>query len=151
MMRIMLMLAAAFLAANDNLFAQANLSSTKRFVSVDGTYQLTSNSLRDGATVRINAEDSRFDSSYEVRSGPAIDVAGGARIWRNLAAAVGVTRFQRNSTSSLTASIPHPFFFGRARNISGNVAGLQREELAVHVQARGVLPVGRRLELMVFG
>jgi hypothetical protein len=47
--------------------------------------------------------------------------------------------------------VPHPFFFNRPRSVSGEAAGLRREELAVHVQARAVLPVTRRVQVMVFG
>jgi len=51
----------------------------------------------------------------------------------------------------LTGQIPHPFFFNRPRSVSGDVGGLKRDELAVHVQVRAVVPVGNHLQVMVFG
>lgn len=35
--------------------------------------------------------------------------------------------------------------------MSGEVQDLKREELAIHVQARGVFPAGTRVQVMVFG
>lgn len=123
----------------------------KGFFSINGIYQVTTNDFDDGATFRENAEDGRYDTDYTVKGGPAVDVAGGMRLWRNLAVGAGVTRFSRSTPVALSGSIPHPFFFSRPRTISGEIANLKREELAVHVQARGVMPVGRRLQVMVFG
>jgi hypothetical protein len=64
---------------------------------------------------------------------------------------VGVSRFSRSTPTLLTGSVPHPFFFNRARAVSGEVSGLKREELAVHVQARVVAPFGERVQIMAFG
>ena len=124
---------------------------TRGFLVVSGGYQLTANDFSDGATKRENAEDGRFDSTYVVKGGPAFDIAGGGVLWRQLGVGVGVSRFSVSTPSSLTAAIPHPFFFSRARSVSGDVADLKRDELAVHVQARGIFPVGTRFQVMVFG
>lgn len=138
------------LAGGQAAFAQTSLPS-RVFVVVNGGYQITTNDFADGAVKRENAEDGRFDTTYVVKGGPAFDVAGGGILWRRLGVGVGVSRFSVSTPSSLKATIPHPFFFNRARSVSGDVAGLKREELAVHVQARGIFPVGTRFQMMVFG
>src|SRR5437867_12813996 len=94
------------------------------FVVVNGGYQLTTNDFADGATRRQNAEDGRLDTTYAVKAGPAIDVAGGARVWRQLAVGVGVTRFSTSTPATLKGTVPHPFFFNRLRAVSGDVDGL---------------------------
>ena len=124
---------------------------TRGFVVVNGGYQLTTNDFADGAVRRENAEDGRIDATYALKSGLAFDVAAGGVLWRRLAVGVGVSRFSTVTPGSLRATIPHPFFFNQARSISGEVNDLKREELAVHVQARGIFPVGTRLQVMVFG
>jgi hypothetical protein len=123
---------------------------TKIFVAVNGAYQLTANDFSDGATRRENAEDGRLDTTYGVKAGPAIDAAGGARVWRNLGVGVGVTRFTVATPTTLTGTVPHPFFFNRLRPVSGEATGLTREELAIHIQVRGVFPVSPRIQVMVF-
>src|SRR5207244_1268659 len=79
------------------------------------------------------------------------DVAGGARVWKQLGVGVGVSRFSASTPATLTGTVPHPFFFNRLRSVTGSVAGLTREELAVHIQARGIVEAGPRFEVMVFG
>jgi hypothetical protein len=121
------------------------------FVTINGGYQAASNDFSDGATFRQNAEDGRLDADYSVTGGPALDIAGGATVWRRLGVAIGITRFSRSTPTAVSASVPHPFFFNRPRSVTGDVAGLRRDELAVHVQARGMLPVRGPLQVMVFG
>jgi hypothetical protein len=131
-------------------FAQTPVGS-RGFVVVNGGYQLTANDFEDATTFRANAEDGRLTTDYEVKGGPAFDVAGGARVWRQLAVSVGVARFSRSTPSAVSGTIPHPFFFNRLRSVDGEAAGLTREELAVHMQARVIVPVGARVQLMGFG
>ena len=131
--------------------ASAETSATRGFVVVNGGYQLTKNSFTDGATRRQYAEDGRLDTAYQVKAGPSFDVAGGARVWKQLGVGVGVSRFSTSTPATLSGTVPHPFFFNQPRSISGAVGGLKREELTVNLQARGMLEAGRRLEVMVFG
>ncbi len=140
-----------FLPVGGTTWAQTAPPQTRGFVSVNGGYQATANNFHDGATFRRNAEDARFDTDYTVKAGPAFDVAGGAVPWRHLGIGVGVSRFSLATPTHLTGSIPHPFFFNRPRTVGGDVGGLKREELAVHVQARLVADIGRRIQLMIFG
>jgi hypothetical protein len=123
----------------------------KGFISVNGGFQATSNDFDDGETFRDNGEDGRYSTDYTVKGGPTVDVAGGMRVWRNLAVAAGVTRFSRSTPVILNGTIPHPFFFSRPRSVAGDISNLKREELAVHVQARALVPVNRRMQVMAFG
>src|SRR2546425_1285481 len=94
--------------------ASAQTSVANRgFIVVNGGYQLTTNDFDDGATFRANAEDGRFTTDYKVKGGPALDIAGGAVLWRRLGVGVGITRFSRSTPTVLTGSVPHPFFFNR--------------------------------------
>lgn len=116
-------------AGTQAAFAQT-VPVSRGFVVINGGYQLTTSDFGDGATKRENAEDGRFDTTYEVKSGAAFDIAGGGVLWRQLGVGVGVSRFSVSTPSALSATIPHPFFFNRPRSVSGDVAGLKREELA---------------------
>jgi hypothetical protein len=123
----------------------------RMYFSMNGGYQITANDFGANVTIRENAEDGRLVTDYVISGGPAFDVSGGGDVWRRLGVGVGVSRFSRSIPATLNASIPHPFFFNRARSISGDVRSLKREELAVHVQIRATLPVGTRLQAMAFG
>lgn len=121
------------------------------YVSVDGGYQSGTEDFRNGGTFTQYLEQARFDSAYEVEPGPQFQTTAGVRLWRRLHAGVGVSRFTRTTPTRVTGAIPHPFFFSRPRSIEGSVAGLRREETAVHVQARAVFPVSRRIDVAAFG
>lgn len=139
------------LASASSAFAQQPMFPRRGFIDVNGGYQMTSNDFESRATFNVNAEEARFTTNYEVRSGPTLDVAGGATVWRRVALGVGVTRFSRSTAGTLDGSVPHPLSFDRPRSVTGDVTGLKRDEFAVHVQTRAVVPIGSRLQLMAFG
>jgi opacity protein-like surface antigen len=120
------------------------------FVSVNGGYQASSTDFRDSVVVTEFVEQGSVDSSYTVKSGPQLDISGGARVWRSLGIGVGVTRFSKSGAASVAGKIPHPFFFNQARSVEGEAAGLTHEELAVHILAMAIVPGGERLSLAVF-
>jgi hypothetical protein len=140
----------ALLASTPPAFAQQQPFPDRGFIVVNGGYQITRNDFENASTFSANAEDGSFTTDYQVEGGPSFDVAGGARLWRHLAVGVGVTRFSRSTPSTLNGSVPHPFSFDRLRSVAGDVAGLKREELIVHVQARAIAPIGSRLQVMGF-
>jgi len=121
------------------------------FVLVNGTYQMGEHAFTDGATKQVNAEESRFSVAYKVPAATVIDVAGGVRVWRQLGFGVGVSRFTASTSATLSGTVPHPFFFSQPRSVSGDVGDLTREVLAVHLQAVGIFPIGRRVQAMLFG
>jgi len=122
----------------------------KAFLGVNGIYQATSNNFIDGATFQANAEGGRFDTNYSVKAGPAVDVSGGAMVSKAFGIGVGVSRFSRATPVHFNGSVPHPFFFGQSRVVASDVSGLKREELAIHLQARVVVPAEGRIRVSVF-
>lgn len=143
----------AVLAASGVARAQtgSNAWRDRGYVTVSGDYQANSSSVTDALTFAKYVETETVTSSYKVESAPGFDVAGGVRIWRNLAVGVGVTRFTKTNSGSVSASIPHPFFFSKPRQISGEAGGVQHQETTVHVQVAWVAPVASRWQLTVFG
>ncbi|OFW12919.1 MAG: hypothetical protein A3F70_17200 [Acidobacteria bacterium RIFCSPLOWO2_12_FULL_67_14] len=121
------------------------------YVSVNGAIQSAAADFADGAATRVHAEDGRFETTYAAGGGTTLDVSGGGRVWRALGVSVGMTRFSAATPGAFSASVPHPFFFNQARSISGDVTGLTREEVVVHLQASGVFPVHPRVQLALFG
>ena len=122
------------------------------FVSIDGTYQAATKDFNDGASFPVYAETATFTTAYQVKPGPSFNIAGSALVMRGLAVGIAVSRYSRETPVAVSASIPHPFFFNRARSLSADVTGMFREERAVHVQVRALLPVqSRRLQAAVFG
>jgi len=141
----------AMLASASPAVAQTGTVLGRGFIVVNGGYQVTGNDFEKTSTLRANAEDGSFTSEYEVKGGPTFDVGGGVTLSRRFAIGAGLTRFSRSTPSSLNGSVPHPFYFNHPRTVTGDVIGLSRAELAVHVQAQVIAPVGPRLQFTVFG
>lgn len=141
--------AAAFLLMETPTLAQTG-EPLRGFVSINGGYQASSTDFRDSITFTEFVEQGSLDSSYTVKSGPQLDIAGGARVWRALGIGVGITRFSKSGQASVAGKIPHPLFFNQARSVEGEAGGLKREELAFHIQAMAIVPAGDRLSLAVF-
>lgn len=123
------------------------------YVIVEGAARFTSASFDAVARPVTFIEAGEVDTTYRVRQAPAIDVAAGARVWRNLAVGADVSFFARATTAAVDASVPHPFLFGRPRSVSGDVSGLDHTETTVHIQARWVVPPTRtrRWQIDLFG
>jgi Outer membrane protein beta-barrel domain len=133
------------------LVAAARVDAQTVYISVNGLFQVTSNDFDDSATIRINAENGRFDTDYDVGGGPAFDVSGGVVVWQQrLAVGVGLTRFSTSTLTTINAQIPNPFFFNQARSVTGEFEG-DRSELAVHIQARWLAPVNDKVLVTIFG
>ncbi len=118
--------------------------------AVNGGYAAATKDFRDGATFRTSGESGRFDADYAVKAGSSFDVSGGVRLWRNLGVGVGFTRASHTAQAAVTGSVPHPFFFNRARTVGGDVTGIARNERAVHVGVSGTFPLWRT-SATVFG
>ena len=101
-------------------------------------------------------EQARFESDYRFKKGTLFDVSGGVRIASYFGLGVGVSRFNIQETASVSAQVPHPFFFtrdslNRDRSISGASPPLTRSEWAVHLQALVTVPATRSFTVTVFG
>ena len=132
--------------------AQAQEPEASRvFIAINGAYQATTTTLSDNVVFTEFVEEGDFDARYDVKGGPAIDAGGGVRLWKNLAVGAGVSLFDGKVDTSLTARVPHPFHFARHRAVSGSAPGLTRRELALHVQALAIVPLGDRFAVKLFG
>ena len=92
-------------------------------------------------TTRVRAEASWTD-------GPSLEVDGGGRVWRNLGVAVTFTRSRRDGESSVSGTVPHPFFFEQPRTLDAAGPSLSRTETAVHVGLAWTHAVTRRLAVV---
>lgn len=119
-------------------------------VSANWVWQSASDSFSEQTTFDIYLEQARYTSSYEVQSNSSFDIGGSVPLWNGLGVGVAVSRFSDARDITIEGSLPHPFFFQRNRAISGTVGG-EREELGVHVDAVYFVPLGRRMQLLVFG
>jgi len=121
------------------------------YVSVNGTYQATSNGFTATTTLTQNVESGSLTATYSTVRPPVLDVGVWARVRRNVAAGAAVTWWSRSGDATLTAAIPHPFLFNAPRTVTGTVADVERQEFALHTDVSWVAPVGRKAQVAIFG
>ncbi len=145
--------ARVFVTVNGGLQTQTrSFSEDIVFMESGGAYPTDRGVISDAAA----QEESRFESDYRFEHPTLFDVSGGVRVAPYFALGVGVSRFTIEETASVSAQLPHPFFFNRDgsnryRSISGASPPLTREETAIHLQALVVLPVTRSFTVTGFG
>jgi len=109
-------------------------------ISVNGGYQPSTTSFDDRFTFDLNRETASVDTDYSVDAGPLFDAGVGFRIWKGLGAGIAISRFSVDSAGQAEATLPHPLFFQRNRQISGETTGITREETGIHIQVQYQLP-----------
>jgi hypothetical protein len=120
-------------------------------LSVNGTYQGTSTAFSGTTTFVQNAETGSVTTNYDGAHPLVVDVAGTGRVWRDLAITLAVTSSSHKRDGAVSAGIPHPFVFNAPRTVSGAAPGLERQEIAVHVDPSLLISVGRAAQLVIFG
>ena len=115
---------------------------------VSGGIQPTVNSFDDEFEKPLYQETERVTIDYPVKSGALIAASGGMRVWKKLAIGVGVTRYNRRGSATVTARLPHPFFDNQFREIEGTTT-TTRKETAAHLLVGWMMPLGDKLRLIV--
>ncbi len=98
----------------------------------------------------LNVEAFSFNSAYRLKAGVFVGARAGVRIRRHLVVGLGASVFSRDATASTSAQLPHPFYFGETRPVSGSAGGLARENLGIHFECGWAMPLGPRTEAVVF-
>lgn len=124
---------------------------TGGYVTLNGGIQATGTRFTDRVEFTEFREDAEFSAAYDIGGDTVFDVGGGVRLAGGLGFGVAASRFETRAPVSVDARIPHPFFFGRPRSLTGAEPGRTRRETAVHVEVRWFAPTGGRVELAVSG
>jgi hypothetical protein len=125
--------------------------SDRGFLSLNATYQTTSNGFTAATTFTQNVEAGSLTTTYDLARRPVLDVGAMVRVWRNLAVGAAVTWLSESVDGNVSASIPHPFVFNAPRIVTGTVADVRRQEIALHMDAAWVVPAGLKTRIAIFG
>ena len=120
------------------------------YLSANGIFQTATPSFTQTQAWTYFAEPASVTIEYPGGSAVGLDVAGGWRIWRNLAIGAGLAVVSRPSTTVVSGSIPNPLYANRPTTLSGGF-NANHGETAINVQASWTMPLGRKMALMVFG
>jgi len=144
------MLCAGIVLAPTDLHAQMLTWDDQGFVAFNLGLQAQSRSFTETSTPEIYGENALITVPHSVGGGVLVDLAGGYRVWRNLAVTLGYSRSGDSETSTLAAEIPSPLAFGLHRNASAGTGELNHRESAVHIHALWMIPASDKIEIGVF-
>lgn len=104
-------------------------------VTVNGVQGADVLQFADTNRFELFREPARIESIYRDPRPQGLEIGVHYRVAGPFAVGATWQRFDHDRTASFTASLPHPFFFDRFRELSGTESGLSYEENAVHVDA----------------
>jgi Outer membrane protein beta-barrel domain len=131
---------ATLLLSTASASAQTSAAVDRGYLIVHGGVQLPPADVTGIARPIDFAEASIVNTTYKRNLAPNVEVGGGVRVWRNLAIGATASWTSKAGAAAVDAQVPHPFFFGRPRQVSGDASGLAHTETALHVQARWRFP-----------
>jgi opacity protein-like surface antigen len=121
------------------------------FININGGTQTTSHEFTESSAPTIYGEAASIATSHAIDSGALFDVSGGARVWGNLGIGVGYSSFSTNESPTVSAQIPNPVFFSRARSITAAAGSLEHSESVVHLQVLCMVPASRKVDVAIYG
>jgi hypothetical protein len=142
--------AVALFAGANAANAQVTSWSDRARVSINGGTQPASTTFSSTTSSPLYQENSTFNTTYTVPTGPLFDGGLLVRVKGNFGVGFALSSFNKGKDASVAGSIPHPFFFNTPRNINGTAGSLERTEFAAHIQAAYVFPL-RRFDVVVSG
>jgi hypothetical protein len=129
----------------------ATAGPSRGFATFGAGGQIASTDFSESHSEPLNGEQKTWTANYNLKSGVEFEIGAGWRIWHNLFAGATYSRFHDSRKADVSAEIPHPFFFNQPRRISGETSALAHDENGGHISLSWIVPVGRRLEVGVFG
>lgn len=134
-----------------HLSAQEVTSSTRPFISINVGSQILSNTFNDNDSFDLFVEEGQFSSDYQGLRDAVFDAGAAIPVWGKLSLGGALTYINHNAPATISAELPHPFFFDKHRSIDGTAESLERREIAIHIQALWAIPFSQNVLLTVFG
>ena len=119
----------------------------KAFASVNFGAQAPSQTLTAITTPEIYNEPASFSSTQDVGGGAFFDIAGGYKVWRNLAVGLGITHVGSKTDLTVNASIPDPLFFDQPRLVTTSVPDAKHSETAINLTGTWVMPITDKIDI----
>jgi hypothetical protein len=131
--------------------AQTRSSQESFRLVIDGGATINPQSFGQDFTLTKNVESTPVTIDMKPAAGGFIEAGGRVRVGRSLwLGAVGFAS-SGSADGTLTAEVPHPFYFNRRREISGDLTGLSHSESGAHVEVAYAIQTRISPEIQIFG
>jgi hypothetical protein len=114
------------------LLPAASVRAGEARIFLNGLYNVSSIKYSDSRTFTEFTEQGTLDTTYEAKA--AFGFEGGLQysFIKHLGLAASFASVNRDASASYSASLPHPLYLDRPREVSGEVASLEYKETVVH-------------------
>jgi hypothetical protein len=119
------------------------------YVDVNLGLQATSTAFDITNHPQTFVEPATVQTTYSVKGAREFDVGGGIRVRHNLAVGGSFSKFEKGGNVTVDAQVPHPFFFDRARKVSGTADNLSRLETGFHGKVVYIAPASAGWEVLL--
>lgn len=118
---------------------------------LDGGGQLPSGAFGQNFTLRKYVEDAPVTTDVKMDVAPFFDAGLRLRVAGGLG--IGVVGFSTTGKAPgvVDARIPHPFYYGQLRAISGDLTGLDRKETGAHAELTYTADLSASVGVTLFG
>ena len=124
----------------------------KGFVNVSFGIQAGSQTITVNTPFELYGETGTVDSTMDVKARGFFEVAGGYKVWSNLALGVGYSYGSGSSDAAVTANVPDPLFFDQLRVVTTTASDLKHRESALHLTGTWMVPVTDKVDVgIAFG
>ena len=140
------------------LFAAASPASAqmtwtdKGFVNVNVGVQTGSQSFSINTPFELYEETGSVASAMDVKARGFFEIAGGYKVWRNLAVGIGYTFASGSSDAAVTALVPDPGVFDQLRTVTTTASDVKHSESGIHLTGTWMIPVTDKVDVgLAFG
>src|SRR5437667_1721171 len=117
------------------------------YLMVNLGVQPQSQTFSEVSSPEIYAENASITVPHTIGSGLLFDIAGGYRVWKNLAVGLGFSRFAKSQTSTLSAQIPNPLIYNAPRTATAGTGEMSHSSTGIHINFLWMLPLSDKIEL----
>jgi hypothetical protein len=127
--------------------AAAQQWTDRGYANVTFGVQAPSRTVATTTTFDIYGESASQTSTHDVGGGAFFDIAGGYKVWRNLAAGIGLTFVGSKADLGVSALIPDPDFFDRPRQVNATLPDAKYSETAIHLTGSWMMPMTEEFDI----
>ena len=119
------------------------------FINVNGSVQTDDRVVTQSLAAGLYDETAVYESTMTSPGGTVLDAWAGVRVWGNVGVGLGGTVLNARGTTAISGSVPSPLFKNRPRSAALERAGLNHQQIGVHLPLVYMLPVSERVHVAV--
>ena len=120
-------------------------------LTINAGQQASRTSFKETQTFQQYQEQGTFTLERTIPKRPFYDAGVAVHIASGLHMGASFSFFKDTGTGTVTAQVPHPFFFNQPRTATGTARGVDRTETAAHIQASWTARAAGGIEFTAFG